>query len=165
MSLDFFQSDCAESSRTNEHIGLCDDDDDSKAYSSIDNNHNWIATIHNSRNKAIVFTPIDNCIEVIHSETNNKESTCDGMLTFEQTLYLVELKNQRGQWKSKAVQQLENTIKIILDNHDLSEYKYKKAFACNKKHPRFATFENERNKRFFKEYGFRIDIQAKIIIK
>jgi len=57
------------------------------------------------------------------------------------------------------------TIQIILKNHDLNEFKYKKAFACNKNHPRFATIEHERNKRFFMEYGFRIDVQATIIIK
>ena len=53
----------------------------------------------------------------------------------------------------------------MLDNHNLIDFKYKKAFACNKNHPRFATIDNERNKRFFKEYGFRIDVQGTINIK
>ncbi len=126
-----------------------------------------IAIIKNSAQKPVSFTAIDNCncLEILKRGTNQKESTCDGMLTFEETIYLVELKNQRGQWKSKAIQQLENTIKLILENHELNDFKYKKAFACNKKHPHFFTIDNERNKRFFKEYGFRIDVQATINIK
>lgn len=35
----------------------------------------------------------------------------------------------------------------------------------NKKHPRFRSIDNEQNKRFFVTYGFRLDVQAEIVIK
>jgi len=79
---------------------------------------------------------------------------------------LVELKRQAtGGRIPVAIGQLENTIKILLANHDISGYRYKKVFACNKKHPDFTTIDNEYNKWFFKSYGFRIDVQAEIVIK
>jgi len=165
MKTNFFETDCKEYSRTNALFGLCDKEDNSKAYSTLDTPDKWIATVVNNENKTIIFTPIDNCIEILKEGTNQKESTCDGMLTFENTIYLVELKNQRTQWQNKAIQQLENTMRLLLESQDLDKFKYKKAFACNKKHPNFVTIDNERNKRFFKNYGFRIDLQAKIIIK
>ena len=164
MKIDFFKTECTEAKRTDKLFGICDDDNEEKAYTDLENSNKWIAIVMNKEKRAISFTAIDNCIEILKEETNQKDSTCDGMLTFEETIYLVELKSQRNQWKSKAIQQLENTVKLILKNHSLSDFKYKKAFACNKKHPRFATIDNELNKRFFRKYGFRIHVQGIIKI-
>src|SRR5690606_4132454 len=99
-------------------------------------------------------------------ETKEKESSCDGMLTFKDSLFLVELKVQGKDWITKAKSQLENTIKLILENHDLSNYRYKKAFACNRKHPSFTIIDTAERKSFFERTkGFRIDVQAEIVIK
>ena len=89
------------------------------------------------------------------------------MLTFQDSLYLIELKKQGiGGWLPKAIRQLRNTIKILSANHNLKNIKYKKCFACNKKHPKFTTIDNELSKRFFRETnGFRIDAQTEIVIK
>ena len=89
------------------------------------------------------------------------------MLTFTQSLYLVELKKQGvGGWISKAKEQLENTIKLLLESNDLSNFRYKKAFACNKKHPNFTVIDTAERKLFFKRTnGFRLDVQAEIVIK
>ncbi len=46
---------------------------------------------------------------------------------------------------------------------NITVYKYKKAFACNKKHPHFKEIDNEQNLHFFRKYGVRIDLQARII--
>lgn len=165
MNVDFFETECKEIARTDDTFGICDDDNGEKAYTTIEDRNKWIAIVKNNTQKNVSFTAIDNCIEVFKKGTSNQESTCDGMLTFEETIYLIELKNQKSNWMNKAIQQLENTIKLILKHHDLTDFKYKKAFACNKNHPRFATIDHERNKRFFKEYGFRIDVQATITIK
>ena len=56
------------------------------------------------------------------------------------------------------------TIMFFLDNHDASAFKHKKAFACNKKHSRFQTVDNELSKYFFTKYKFRIDIQSVILV-
>ena len=88
------------------------------------------------------------------------------MLTFKNSLYLVELKKKRtGGWISEAIEQLKNTIKLIIENHNIDEFQFKKAYACNRKHPNFATIDNELSRRFFRETnGFRIDAQAEIVI-
>lgn len=166
MSVDFFKTNCKEEIQSVELFGLCDDQNGKKAYSDIDNTENWIATIKNSNAKEIIFTPIDNCITIFKKGTKDKESTCDGMLTFQDSLYLVELKERiTGGWVSEAINQLKNTIMLISANHDLTMFKYKKAFGCNKKHPHFTTIDNELSKKFFNESnGFRIDVQSEIVI-
>ena len=89
------------------------------------------------------------------------------MLTFAESLYLVELKKQgTGGWISDAKGQLENTIRLISENHDLSSFRYKKAFACNRKHPSFTGIDIAERRSFFERTrGFRIDVQAEIVIK
>ncbi len=167
MSIDFFNNACKEPARTDEAFGICDDEGKTKAYTNIDDNTKWVATVRNEGEKEIIFIAIDNCTIVFDEDTAKQESTCDGMLVFDSGLYLVELKNQGKRWLSeKAMKQLKNTIKLLGHYNDLSEFRYRKAYACNKRHPRFTVIDNEVSKRFFKETGgFRIDAQAEIIIK
>ncbi len=164
--INFFNNNCNEASISNKEFGICDDQNGTKAYTDNTNSKKWIATIKNDKRKKIVFTAIDNCIIILKEETSDKESTCDGMLTFENSLFLVELKVQRqGGWLPRAISQLENTIKLIKKHNDISKIKYKKAYACNKIHPRFQIMASEQMKRFFDKTGFRIDVQAEIKIK
>ena len=166
MSAIFLASACSEEARKDDLFGLCDDQNSTKAYSDIVDNTKWIAKVNNPNQVETVFTPIDNCIIVLKPGTKDKESTCDGMLTTSDTLYLVELKKQgTGGWIGDAIGQLENTVKLILANDDITRFKFKKGFACNRKHPSFTVIDNEVNKRFYKTYGFRLDIQAEIDIK
>jgi hypothetical protein len=76
----------------------------------------------------------------------------------------VELKDERDSWITGALEQLESTIQFFIANHDISAYKHKKAFACNRRKGRFQEIDNEINLRFFRTYGVRIDVQAEIII-
>lgn len=86
------------------------------------------------------------------------------MLTTENHLYFVELKNQEPPWQTHAIEQLYSTIQIFMENHDISSYKKRKAFASNKKRDRFVVINNEFNKSFFRRTKFRIDIQTEIVI-
>lgn len=166
MSIDFFETECKEPERSDSLFGICDDQDGNRAYTNTENIDSWIVKVVNKNKRLISFTAIDNCIIIFKDGTKDKESSCDGMITFTDSLFLIELKNQgTGGWITTAIDQLENTIKLLLKKHNLDTIKYKKAFACNKKHPRFSVIDNERNKRFFKNYGFRIDVQATIEIK
>ncbi|MEZ4852285.1 MAG: hypothetical protein R3B93_27490 [Bacteroidia bacterium] len=165
--MNFFNTNCTETPRTDSEFGICDDQNNAKAYTDSTNKEKWIVIVKNEANQSIVFTPIDNCIIVLKPGSSDKESTCDGMLTFRDSLFLVELKVQRtGEWITRAIGQLENTVQILLKYHyaDLQNIKYKKVYACNRKHPRFTVIDNERNKRFFQKYGFRIDVQAEIVV-
>lgn len=163
MSLDFYHTNCSEPPREDEVFGLCDDDNESPAYSDTDDRAQWIATVENSAGE-VVFTPIDKCIIVEKEGSKDRESTCDGMLTFTDSLYLVELKNKRKNWFTEGLGQIVNTIELMR-THGLIDQKYLKAYVCNKKHPNFTTIDNAFSKRFKDETGFRIDNQAMIKIR
>jgi len=167
MSINFFETDCKEESKNEKQFGICDDQNGTKAYTDTTDSSKWIAKVTNINEIDVTFTAIDNCIIVFKEGTKDKESSCDGMLTFAQSLYLVELKKQgTGGWISDAKGQLENTIKLISENHDLSNFRYKKAFACNRKHPSFTVIDTAERKSFFERTGgFRIDVQAEIVVK
>ena len=167
MNVNFLGPDCKEPARTNKLFGICDDQDGSPAYTNITDNSKWIANVINNSEITISFTAIDNCIIVLKDGTKDKESTCDGMLTFNDSLYLVELKKQgTGGWLPDAKGQLENTIKLLNTNHNLSTFRYRKAYACNRKHPNFTVIDSAERKAFFQRTkGFRIDAQAEITIK
>ena len=167
MSVNFFETDCKEETRNEKQFGICDDQNGTKAYTDTTDSTKWIAKVINIKEIDVSFTAIDNCIIVLKEGTKDKESSCDGMLTFAQSLYLVELKKQGASgWISNAKGQLENTIKLISENHDLSNFRYKKAFACNRKHPSFTVIDTAERKSFFERTGgFRIDVQAEIVVK
>lgn len=167
MSIIFFETHCTESSRKEKQFGICDDQNGKKAYTNIVDPTKWIAKVKNESKIEVSFTAIDNCILAYKEGTKEKESSCDGMLTFAESLYLVELKKQgTGGWIADAKSQLENTIRLIYENHELSGFRYKKAFACNKKHPNFTVIDSAERKSFFKRTkGFIIDVQAEIVIK
>lgn len=167
MSVNFFENACQELPRLDLSFGLCDNQDGSKAYSSTSEEDNWIAAVKNDGSKEVTFTPIDQCIIILRKGTKEREKSCDGMLTFENSLFLMELKDRvTGGWISEAKKQLENTIRQLQKHHDINEIKYKKAFACNKRHPNFTIVDSSEKKAFFERTkGFRIDIQAEIVIK
>ena len=164
MSIDFFHNNCKENPRKEKLFGICDDQNGAKAYTDIANHEAWIAIVINDSEFDILFTAIDNCIVIYKKGTKEKESSCDGMLTFNDSIFLVELKIQGKDWISKAKSQLENTIRLIQENHDISHFRYKKAYACNRKHPSFHVLQASEKKSFFDKTGFRLDVQAEIKI-
>jgi len=166
MSVDFFETSCKESARKDSLFGICDDQIGAKAYTYINDADKWIAKVKNNDCVELEFTAIDNCIKIFDEKTKQQESSCDGMLTFRESIYLVELKKQgTGGWLPDAIGQLRNTIRLLTKHHNLDRFRYKKAYACNKKHPNFTVIDNEFGKIFFNETKFRIDAQAEIVIK
>jgi hypothetical protein len=141
-------------------FGLCDDQNGTIAYTDTNNINNWIATVRNDNNIYLVFTAIDKGVIKDHEETGR--GRCDGMLTSDKHIYFVELKNEARSWITDAIEQLESTIQFFIANHDISIFRHKKAFACNKQHPRFQEIDNEINLGFFRKYQFRLDINAEI---
>lgn len=162
MSLNFFRADCQYPSIAVNTFGLCDNQDSTKAYPDTANPDTWIAEVKNDRNLEIVFTAVDKC--VLHDNEHATRGRCDGMLTTDNHLYLVELKNQEPPWQSHAIDQLDSTIQFLMDSQDISQYKKRKAFASNKKRDKFVVIDNEFNKAFYKRTTFRIDIQTEIVV-
>lgn len=162
MCLDFFRKDCQNPSINASSFGLCDNQDGSRAYPDTANSETWIAEVKNNNNLDIIFTAVDKC--VLQDNEHKGRGRCDGMLTTANHLYLVELKDKEPPWQSEAIAQLDSTIQFLFDNHDISRFKIRKAFACNKKRDKFVVIDNEYNKAFFHRTTFRIDIQAEIVV-
>lgn len=162
--MDFFQACCQSGPFKQVRFGLCDDQNSTRAYVDTVDPEKWVATVENPSLKDVTFTAIDKC--VIQDGDEVGRGRCDGMLTAENLLYLVELKDQKAHWQSHAVEQLESTIEFLVEHHaqDLASFKTKKAFACNRRHKAFATIDHELKRRFFQTYRFRIDVQATVLV-
>jgi hypothetical protein len=113
MSPDFFASACQEAPRDDQRFGLCDDRPGQAAYSDIGHTELWIAIVINEQRIQVGFTAIDHCVEAFKANGVDRESLCDGMLTFDDALFFVELKDRKKNWLSSAMAQLESTIKIL----------------------------------------------------
>jgi hypothetical protein len=159
--MNFYDTAYQEPPVTDALFGLCDDKNGKIAYIDKTNQSKWIATIKNKKEIRLVFTAIDK--GVIKDNEYPKRGRCDGMFTSNEHIYFVELKDQRKEWKSDAIEQLESTIQFFIANHDIAIYRHKKAFACNKKHPQFQKTEHGLNIRFFRTYGVRLAIQAEVV--
>lgn len=158
--MDFFNPACQSGPFNQAQFGLCDDQNTTRAYVDTETPEKWVATVKNPSQKNVIFTAIDKC--VIQDRDKPDRGRCDGMLTTKDQLYLVELKDQKTNWMPHAIDQLESTIQFLRDHHDLTPFRHKKAFACNKRHRVFVTVDHELKRRFFDGYGFRLDIQATV---
>ena len=166
MSINFFDANCQ--SQTNQYkFGLCDDPNKDKdpAYIDTVDCSKWIAIVENNQEIEVIFTAIDNCIEIFRSN-GERENRCEGMLTYNNHIIFVELKerNFRNKWVGKGEEQLKNTINVFIANHDLAIYKSKKAYIANNKKPNFQSSQITRMDKFKDETGFRLIIQNTIEI-
>lgn len=163
MPINFFAPTCQEPSINAVRFGICDDQQGGKAYTNTADQDAWVATVENDRQEDITFTAIDQCIE-IYRANGDMENRCDGMLTYPDNIVFVELKDQRGGWIPHATLQLETTIRHFQANHDLGVFRHKRAFACNKRHPRFQVINASLKQEFFHRYGVRLNVGGKIKI-
>ena len=167
MCINFFDKNCQDTTDQSK-FGLCDELSPSNAPAYIDINVSneetkWIAIVENANKIKVTFTAIDNCIKI--EESDGKR--CDGMLTYEDCIILVELKERKGKtrnWVKDGDEQLRNTISIFSNNHSMSSYRNKKAYIANNKRPNFQESQMVRMERFREETGFRLEIQNTIII-
>lgn len=167
--LDFFNQNCQTPSITATKFGIRDDLPRAKAYLDFELEHreDWGAMVSNPKECKLTFTAVDKCI--IQDSEYAGRGRCDAMLTSDHCLYFIELKDVKSKnnpWRKKAKAQLESTIQFFIEAHaaELANFKHKKAFACNKNKPYFQQVDQEENLAFFRKYGFRIDIQAEIVV-
>ncbi len=163
MPINFFKHDCQDRHVTDAEFGLCDEQNGQRAFVDRENRAAWVAVVENGNEHEITFTGIDNCIEIFR-DSGDMERRCDGMLTSAEQIIFVELKDQRCGWISDAIKQLASTIRCFQEQHDISVYSQKKAFACNRRHPHFQVMDNTRKQRFYNEFRVRLNIQATIEI-
>lgn len=167
MKVDFFKKKCQKLIRDSE-FGICDDNNKQPAYTDINDKSKWIATVFNDIPKEIVFTAIDNCVDIFR-DNRDMDSRCDVMLNYEDTLIFVELKHKRKNWKSEGLAQIEATLKKMIDDEKAFYKKFskRKAIVANSKHrfPCFENYDEEQREYFRRNYNVRLQFEAEIIIK
>ena len=95
------------------------------------------ATVLNPQGHSLQFVPVDHNMD-IRRANGEQESTCDGMM-YDNKEYLsfIELKDKDQGWASEAVDQLRNTISLFGLNHNIFDFKRRRAYAVNVQHPVF----------------------------
>ena len=166
MSIVFFDLFCKTNSN-NPIFGLCDDTPPPEKPAYIDelSPPEWIGIVHNPYNYNVDFYAIDNCIIILKPDGINKESRCDGMLHYDNSLIFVELK-MRGNsgWLIKARTQLTITIEKFMDNNDISTYKKVEAYVCNGLRPLAIQGNNIQLEKFKNETGLNMIAKQEIIL-
>ena len=167
MKVDFFNPSC-QTITTERRFGLYDQENQTPASIVLTDEAIWNATVVNNKGKTISFTAIDNCIDVL-KENGEMDNRCDCMLTYEATLLLVELKNERGSWQTEGLAQVENIAKRMIEEIPKYYFSYKKRKAIvsnrKKKFPAFHNSNAEQRQYFSSMYKMRIQFDAEIIIE
>ncbi len=165
MKIDFFIPACQTSNISDLVFGITDPQDGGPAYIDLSNPQVWIAEVENRSKKTLNFTAVDNCIDIYRTD-GQMDNRCDGILTGEDYLIFIELKDQRSEWIQHAVEnQLKTTIRYFAQNYDISKYKKRFAYVCNKRHPQFQYSHMSMMEEFRHVTGIRLCIVNKIVIK
>lgn len=89
-----------------------------------------------------MFFPLDKKIRIPKGQ-GQEESICECILNTENTIAFIELKEDKtSDYRRKAEKQIENTLKIFKQNHDINKYIHKKAYICNKRRPYYNVMKN-----------------------
>lgn len=162
MSIDFFKQECL-TITDEKSFGICDGENHAVAFITTDNEAKWVAAVVNDKGLDIEFRAIDFCV-VVRREDGNQERSCDCMLTYADNIVFIELKDERHSWMSNGIEQLELTIARFNEVYNIGDYKRRRAFVANRRHPNFHVIEDETKIRFRDKHKVRLDVQAKIII-
>ncbi len=167
MSVDFFKTDCKKDT-SEKKFGLYDAEDSTPATIKLTDEPTWNATIVNNECKTILFTAIDNCIDV-YREDGQMDSRCDCMLSYDSVLLLVELKNKKVSWQAEGLAQIENIAKRMIEEgqQHYDSFTKRKAIVANKKQktPAFQTSNIEQRQYFWSIYKMRIQFNSIIIME
>ena len=163
--VDFSIPSCQTTNITASIFGISDPQDGGPAYVDYLLPCTWVAVVDNRSGFPLNFTAVDNCVEVLRND-GEMDYRCDGLLTGGDYLIFVELKDQRGEWIQHAVEkQLMTTIRHFQANCDISRYKKRLAYACNKRHPQFQYSHMSMMEEFRHKTGVRLCIVNKIVLK
>ena len=167
MSTTFFKGKCQTFS-SNKRFGLCDDPSPIKKPAYIDemDGSKWIAVVHNDDLQSVIFTAIDNCID-IRKEDGSMSKRCDGVLTYNTSIIFVELKERKAlgsAWVRDAEEQLRATIVYFENTGEAEDFTTKKAYIANNEHPKFKESQTLRMEKFLIETGYILRIENRIIL-
>jgi hypothetical protein len=168
MAVDFRKPACVSSS-TKKKFGICDDQPPlpkGPAYIDETNGAKWIAVVVNDPPIQVLFTAIDNCIDILRPD-RKMDKRCDGMLSYNETVIFVELKEtdmKGAEWIKKADLQLRTTIKYFEEERISDSFNIKKAYIANSERPKFRDSQQVRMEKFEEETGYVLRIENRIIL-
>jgi len=168
MAVDFRKPACVSSS-TKKKFGICDDQPPlpkGPAYIDETNGSKWIAVVVNDPPIQVLFTAIDNCIDILRPD-RKMDKRCDGMLSYNETVIFVELKEtdmKGAEWIKKADLQLRTTIKYFEEERISDSFNIKKAYIANSERPKFRDSQQVRMEKFEEETGYVLRIENRIIL-
>ena len=165
MGADFFVKKCQTKNVTAEEFGICDRGHGTPAYVSYERPREWIARITNLTGRPVNFTAVDNCVDLRRPD-GSRDFRCDAMLTSATHIVFIELKEQRHKWVRHAVEdQLQTTIDHFKASYDISRYRHKLAFACNRLHPNFQCSRIQYLQDFWNRNHVRLSLSNHVIIR
>ena len=153
MKVNFFEDSCREDTDA-KRFGICDPQGTLPAFITTDGVQKWIAIVMNPTKKNIRFYAIDHCL--VMKENGREIKRCDAMLRYDQNLVFVELKEMRKSRVSSAIEQIESTIKVFSENHDLNSFSKKRAFIANRRQPAFKYSQREEMQNFYNKHKVRL---------
>lgn len=167
MIIDYFVGRCQTYS-AKKIFGLCDNPPPAKDPAYIDENNGatWIAVVENDDHYDVTFTAIDHCIEVRRPDRTWAQR-CDGLLTYNTTAILVELKQgnpkkKKNQWVEDGEDQLRETIIYFEREDESNQFTIKRAYVANSEHPKFKETQMQRMDRFLTDTGYVLRIENRI---
>lgn len=162
---DIFRELCQDTTQNN-RFGICDDEPHQRAYLDMVDGQKWMAVVENVQRYEVTFTALDHCIEFNQAD-GKKESRCEGILTYNETIIFVEIKERSGvakTWAKDADKQLRNSISIIESKLNLGAFPQKKAAIANRLKRKLNEKHSVRMKQFLEETGYVLRVNYRIIL-
>jgi hypothetical protein len=164
-TINFFETICGFETTQLEEFGIYDDPrNDEKSYLVFDVEETWTLSVLNKNKKSIQFYPIDGCVKILKENTNDKESTCDGMLLYDNQLILIELTEDYYKSVQDCIDQIKSTILLFIKLHPNLNLSKRFAVVSNLAKPN-STISFERCEEFREDTGFGLSIKTILKIK
>lgn len=165
MKLDFFKQSCQQSC-TEDSFGLVDFKTEKHARISLDEPDKWVARVENPNAVNVTFTAIDGCGDFVSGQLPKKQRICDCILIYSKAIIFVELKDGKENWVPDAKDQMEQSITLFRQHHDLEQMFSKRvAHLCNRQHPYYQHTKKSEMEQFYQTHKVRLNISATIKIK
>lgn len=163
--IDFFDTCCQYETTTNSIFGIHDElHNNTPAFLVFDTEKSYMLKILNPNIKSICFYPIDNCVIIYKENSKDKESTCDGMLVFDEHLVFVELAESHHKSVEDCIEQISSTIFLFKRLHSDLIFNKKLAVVSNLARPT-STISFERCLDFKEKTGFGLSVKTILNIK
>jgi hypothetical protein len=148
------------------NFGICDDKLHQRAYIHTGHGGNWTAVVQNDNQYDVTFTALDHCIEIRNSK-GKMQSRCEGIITYNNTIIFIEIKQRTGDaktWAKDADKQLRSTISVVSAKINLNLFVVKKAAIANPLHRRSAEKHTTRMMKFLDDTGYILIVNYRIVL-